>query len=392
MDDLLYKTSLMIPRHIAKIKSFIAMDILERLELRRAAGRPTISFSLGEPDLQPPESVRQACIGALERDFTKYTASQGLRELREAIALDYHRKYGVTVDPDQILVTGGTSPALLLTFSVLLDSGDNAIVSNPHYPCYPAFLSYLKAKPNTVKVFEEDGFQYRPEAIRKKITSKTKAILINSPSNPTGTLLPDRSMAAIADLASGKRWIVSDEIYHNLVYEGRERSILEFTNKAFVLNGFSKSYAMTGYRLGYVIVPKPFIRTMRILHQNFYISANSFVQKAGIAALQEGEKYLKKIRLIFDERRKVMLDGVRRLGFTVAVEPTGAFYVFANAKRFTKDSHRFALDLLEATDVGVTPGIDFGSGGEGYLRFSYAASVEKIREGLERIGGYLRTS
>jgi len=382
----------MIPRHIQKIKSFLAMDILEKLELRRAAGHPTISFSLGEPDLQPPESVRRACIVALEQDFTKYTATQGLPELREAIANDYLRKYSVIVDPDQILITGGTSPALLLAFSVLLEPGDNVIVSNPHYPCYPAFIEYLRGEPNYVRVHEEDGFQYRPEEIRKKITPKTKAILINSPSNPTGTLLPDDSMKAIADLAGKNLWIVSDEIYHNLVYEGRERSILEFTDRAFVLNGFSKSYAMTGYRLGFVIVPKPFVRTMRILHQNFYISANSFVQKAGIAALQEGEKYLRKTRQIFDERRKVMLEGVKKLGFTVAVEPTGAFYVFANAKHITNDSHKFALDLLEQTDVGVTPGIDFGSGGEGYIRFSYATSVEKIREGLERIGRYVGVS
>ncbi|HEX5037004.1 MAG TPA: pyridoxal phosphate-dependent aminotransferase [bacterium] len=380
----------MIPRHIQKIKSFLAMDIVEKLERRRAAGRPTISFSLGEPDVQPPESVRRACMHALEQDFTKYTSTQGLPELREAISADYKRKYDVTVDPNRILVTGGTSPALLLVFSVLLGPGDNAIVSNPHYPCYPAFVEYLKAKPNYVEVFEEDGFQYRPEEIEKKIGPKTKAILVNSPSNPTGTLLPDASMEAIAALADKNRWIVSDEIYHNLVYEGRERSILEFTDNAFVLNGFSKSYAMTGYRLGYVIAPKPFVRTMQILHQNFYISANSFVQKAGVAALQEGEKYLRKIRQIFDERRKVMLEGVEKLGFKVAVRPTGAFYVFANVKHLTNDSHAFALDLLEQTDVGVTPGIDFGSGGEGYLRFSYATSVEKIREGLERIERYLR--
>jgi len=379
----------MIPQHIQKIKSFLAMDILEKLEARRAAGRPTISFSLGEPDIQPPESVRRACLHALEQDFTKYTSTQGLPELREAISKDYFRKYGVTVDPDQILVTGGTSPALLLAFSVLLETGDNVIVSNPHYPCYPAFVEYLKGKPNYVKVFEEDGFQYRPEAIKKKITAKTKAILINSPSNPTGTLLSEEAMKAIADLTGKNRWIVSDEIYHNLVYEGRERSILEFTDKAFVLNGFSKSYAMTGYRLGFVIVPKPFVRTMQILHQNFYISANSFVQKAGVAALAEGEKYLRKIRQVFDERRKVMLEGVEKLGFKVAVRPTGAFYVFANVKHLTNDSHKFALDLLEQTDVGVTPGIDFGSGGEGYIRFSYATSVEKIREGLERILRYL---
>ncbi len=201
--------------------------------------------------------------------------------------------------------------------------------------------------------------------------------------------MTDETLKRIADLTSQKRWIISDEIYHGLVYKGRERSILEFTNRAFVINGFSKAYAMTGYRLGYLIAPKSFVRTLQILHQNFFISANSFVQKAGIAALQTSDDYFEKIRKSFDERRQVMLQGVKDLGFGVPVEPTGAFYIFANAKKFTKNSHRFALDLLDKTGVGVTPGIDFGSGGEGYIRFSYATSMENIKEGLRRIEKYL---
>ena len=381
----------MIPKHIHKIKSFIAMDILEALERRKAAGRPVISFSIGEPDLPPPEAAREACEQALEEDFTKYTSTQGLPELREEIAKHYQKKYGVSVDPEQIIVTGGTSPAMLLAFSVLLSEKDEVIISNPHYPCYPAFVEYVRGKTRFVRVREEDGFQYRSEEIKKKITKKTRAVLINSPSNPTGNLLSEEVMREIASFASAKRWIISDEIYHGLVYEGRERSILEFTDRAFVINGFSKAYAMTGFRLGYVIAPKPFIRTMQILHQNFFISANSFVQKAGIAALKEGEGHLQKMKSIFNERRKVMLAGVRRLGFTVAVEPTGAFYIFANAKKFTKNSYKFAFDLLNKTDVGVTPGIDFGSGGEGFIRFSYATSIENIKEGLRRIGRFLKT-
>lgn len=379
----------MIPDHIRKIKSFLAMDILERLEKRRGEGRPVISFSLGEPDLPPPASVQKACIRAVQEEFTRYTHSRGLPELRQEISTDYQKKYGVSVDPDQVIVTGGTSPAMLLVFSVLLSQGDEVILPNPHYPCYPAFVAFVRGKPRYVKVSEEDGFQYCPADIRKKISRKTRAILVNSPSNPTGTLLPDRSMKEIAAFASRNLWIVSDEIYHNLVYEGRERSILEFTNRAFVINGFSKAYAMTGYRLGYLIAPKPFVRTLQILHQNFFISANSFVQKAGIVALREGGPYLARARSVYNERRRVMLEGIRGLGLTVQVEPTGAFYIFANAKRFTKNSHKFALDLLEKTGVGVTPGIDFGSEGEGYLRFSYATSVENIREGLRRIKGHL---
>lgn len=379
----------MIPPHILKLKSFIAMDILEELERRRAAGRPVISFSIGEPDLPPADSVLETCKKAIEERFTKYTSSLGLMELRQEIAAHYQKKYGVQVDSEQVIVTEGTSPAMFLTFAVLLSPGDDVIVSNPHYPCYPAFIQFLKGRPNYVGVHEEDGFQYRPETIRKKITRRSRAIVINSPSNPTGNLLPEETMKEIAGLGSRNRWIISDEIYHGLVYEGRERSILEFTDQAFVLNGFSKAYAMTGFRLGYVIAPKPFIRTMQILHQNFYISANSFVQRAGITALREGQTHLQKMKAIFNERRKVMLAGLKQIGFTVSVEPTGAFYVFANAKKFTKNSFQFSWDLLKKTDVGVTPGIDFGTGGEGYLRFSYATSIENIREGLRRIGQFL---
>lgn len=366
------------------------MDILEELERRRAAGRPVISFSLGEPDLPPPEGAKAACIEALEGDFTKYTNSQGLLELRQEIARHYQKKYNVSVDPEQIIVTGGTSPAMLLAFSVLLGAGDEVILSNPHYPCYPAFVEYLRGKPVFVKVREEDSFQYRPSAIAKKIGKKTRAILINSPSNPTGYLMDDQTMKEISGFAEKNRWIVSDEIYHELVYEGKDRSILEFTDRAFVINGFSKAYAMTGFRLGFLIAPKPFIPTLKILQQNFFISANSFVQKAGIAALQEGEAYLKNTRKVFNERRLAMLEGVKRLGFGVTVPPTGAFYIFANAKKLTKDSYRFAMDLLDKTDVGVTPGVDFGSEGEGYLRFSYANSLENIEEGLRRIGRHLK--
>lgn len=380
----------MIPKHISRIKSFIAMDIMEEIERRKAAGRPVISFALGEPDLSPPESVSKACVQAIEEKFTKYTTAQGLPALREEIAAHYKKKYAVTIDPEQILVTEGSSPALLLILSVLLGTGSEVILSDPHYPCYPSFVSYLHGRPIYVRVHEEDGFQYRPEEIRKKISKKTAAILINSPSNPTGNLLPPEAMEMIADLTSKRRWIVSDEVYHGLVYEGKEHSILEFTDRAFVLNGFSKSYAMTGYRLGYLIAPKPFIRTLQILHQNLYIAANSFVQRAGIVALREGEAFLDQMRQTFDRRRRVMLEGVRRLGFTVRVTPTGAFYIFANAKKFTRDSKKFAFNLLRATDVGVTPGIDFGPAGEGFIRFSYATSVENIQEGLRRIGDYLK--
>ncbi|MGD9373548.1 MAG: aminotransferase class I/II-fold pyridoxal phosphate-dependent enzyme, partial [Desulfobacterales bacterium] len=242
-------------------------------------------------------------------------------------------------------------------------------------------------------VYEEDGFQYRPESIQEKIVQNTKAIFINSPSNPTGNLLSDTRMQKIAALAANPEspYIVSDEIYHGLVYEGKEHSILEFTDHAFVLNGFSKLFAMTGLRLGYVIAPRPFVRPMQKLQQNFFISANAMVQKAGIAALQEAQNDVIRMKKIYDERRRFMIGRLKEIGFGITVEPTGAFYVFANARHLSNDSYKLAFDILEKAHVGVAPGIDFGLNGEGYLRFSYANSLENIEEGMNRLETYLKT-
>jgi aspartate/methionine/tyrosine aminotransferase len=276
---------------------------------------------------------------------------------------------------------------MLSLFSVLLDKNDEVIISDPHYACYPNFIKYLDAKTITVPVFEEDGFQYRPEDIRAKISEKTKAILVNSPSNPTGTVLSKERMKAISTLGP---YIISDEIYHGLVYEGDENSILEFTDHAFVLNGFSKMYAMTGLRLGYMIVPKPFVRTIQKLQQNFFLAPNSVSQFAGIAALKYGHTDVERMRGIYNERRKFMVRRLREIGLGVAVEPTAAFYVFANARHISENSYDLAFDILEKAHIGVTPGIDFGKGGEGYLRFSYANSIENIAEGMNRLEKYVK--
>lgn len=237
-----------------------------------------------------------------------------------------------------------------------------------------------------VPVLEEDGFQYRPENISAAITSRTKAIMINSPMNPTGNLLNPETLQKIAAFSP---YIISDEIYHGLVYEGRAHSILEYTNKAFVLNGFSKLYAMTGLRLGYVIAPEEFVRPMQKLQQNLFICASSVAQKAGIAALQEADPDVERMKNVYNERRKYMIKRLRELGFRITIEPTGAFYVFVDARHLSSDSYKLAFDILEKAHVGVTPGIDFGSNGEGYLRFSYATSLEHIMEGLNRLENYL---
>ena len=378
---------MMISSKALEIPPFIVMDVMERaLELEQK-GEQVIHLEIGEPDFDTPQCIKDACCDALCDGETHYTHSLGLLELREAIAADYEKTYGVRVTPDRILIASGTSTAMLLLFSALLEPGDEVILPNPYYPCYPNIIKYVGGVPLFVDVLEEEGFQYLPEMISPKIGPRTKGILINSPSNPTGNLLSGERMEEIAQFSPP---IISDEIYHGLVYEGEVHTILEYTEDAFVINGFSKLYAMTGWRLGYLIAPKEFIRPMQRLQQNLFISPNSFVQLAAINALQEAEDDVRRMRETYDQRRKFMVKRLRELGFGIMVEPTGAFYILANAKRFSGDSYRFAFDILEEAKVGVAPGIDFGTNAEGFLRFSYARSMENIVEGMDRLEAYLR--
>ena len=377
----------MVSKRTEEMTSFIVMDVLEKACEMECRGVDIVHLEVGEPDFDTPECVKASCCKALRDGFTHYTHSLGMLPLREAISRYYHEKYGVDVDPGQIIVTSGSSPAIFMLFAALLEAGDEVIVSDPHYACYPNFIRFVQGRVVTVPVYEEDGFQYRPEAIKEKLSGRTQAIFINSPSNPTGNLLSAQRMQAIADMGP---YVVSDEIYHGLVYEGQEHSILEFTDRAFVINGFSKLFAMTGLRLGYVIAPKPFVRAIQKVHQNFFISANAAVQQAGITALQETAQDVARMRRIYDERRRYMIQRLKELGFGITVEPTGAFYVFVNARHLSHDSYKLAFDILEKACVGVTPGIDFGQNGEGYLRFSYANSLENIKEGLNRLEKYIR--
>lgn len=371
-----------------EISPFLAMEVLERARALEAEGADIIHLEVGEPDFDVPQCVKEACARAAAEGHTHYTHSLGSLELREAICEHYRRAYGVAVQPDQVVVTSGTSPAMLLLFAALVESGDEVILSDPAYACYPNYIRFAQGVPVTVPVYEEDGFQYRPEAVRERITPRTRAILINSPANPTGNLLTGERMQALAEMGP---WVVSDEVYHGLVYEGRERSILEFTDHAFVLNGFSKLYAMTGLRLGYLIAPREYVRPIQKMQQNFFICASSLAQQAGLAALTGAGEEVARMKAIYNQRRQFMLQGLRALGFGITVEPTGAFYVFANARHFSTDSLKLAFDILERAHVGVTPGIDFGPHGEGYLRFSYANSLEAIAEGLRRLERYLQS-
>ena len=313
-----------ISRRASGITPFLVMDILEAAHKLEAAGHEVIHLEIGEPDFDTPECIKEAAKKALADGETHYTHSLGLLALREAICEDLHGRYGATVDPGQVIVTQGTSPAMLLLFSTILEAGDEVILSDPAYACYDNFIRFAGAEPVRVPVSEDDSFQYRPEAIEAALTPRTRAVLLNSPANPTGTLLSAGRMDAIARLADQRgAFVVSDEIYHGLVYEGKEHSALEFSDRCFVLNGFSKLYAMTGWRLGYLVAPQEFIRPMQKLCQNFFISANSVAQRAGIAALKESAADVARMKAVYDERRRFLLPRLKALGLSVAHDPPG---------------------------------------------------------------------
>ncbi len=369
------------------VTPFLAMEVMERAKEMAAAGREIIYLCLGEPDFTTPPAILAATGQALAEGATSYTHSQGLIELRQEICRHYRDYYGVKIVPEQVIVSAGTSPLMLLLFSALLEDGDELILPDPGYACYPGFVKFAGGCPISVRTEAADGFQPRPDLVEPLLTEKTRGLLINSPSNPAGSILSGAEMQALAELPIP---IVSDEIYHGLTYEGEEHCILEFTEDAFVLGGFSKAYAMTGWRLGFLIAPLACVRTLQILHQNFLICANHFVQRGGIAALQQCQEDVAEMRRVYDQRRKELVRRLRELGFGVHFEPKGAFYVLADARHIDSDSQRLSLDILEKAGVAVTPGIDFGEGAEGFLRFSYTRPLDEIVTALERIEGYLQ--
>lgn len=368
------------------IPPFLVMEILERAQELQRQGRDVIHLEVGEPDFPTPDCIKEAALRALRDGRTQYSASVGILPLREAVCEYFFSRYGVEVTPDRVVVTSGTSPGILLALSSILEEGDEVILSNPHYACYPQFVNYVGGTPALVDVREETGFELEPARVRGRIGPRTKAILINSPANPTGHVMNGN---VIERIASTGPMVISDEIYHGLVYEGKEHSALEYTDDAFVLNGFSKLYSMTGWRLGYIVTPPRYQRLIQKMQQNFFIAANTFVQWAGIAALKEAQPDVDRMVACFDERRRLILRRIEQIGFGVAKRPTGAFYVLANARRFTDDSLKFAFEVLENAGVGIAPGVDFGSNAEGFVRFSYANSLENIEEGMNRLEDYL---
>jgi aspartate/methionine/tyrosine aminotransferase len=378
-------------RRAAAIEPFLAMEVLERAKELERDGASIVHLEVGEPDASPPPAVLAACTRALADGETHYTDSRGLPELRDAIAADKSARAGVPVEARHVLVTSGTSPAMLLVFGALIDPGDEVLIPTPHYPCYPNFVRFCGGTPVFVPTDPATGWQVDVDAVRRAQTSRTRALVVGSPANPTGAIQDEATLRALAALDVP---LVADEIYDGLLFDGaRAPSALACAERAWVLDGFSKRYAMTGFRLGYVIAPDAAaLRTLQVMQQSLFISASHFVQRAGLAALRDGEPARQSMVAAYQRRRSLLVDGLRKLGFLVPAPPRGAFYVFADARAFGADSRRLAFDLLERAHVAVTPGVDFGAAGEGWLRLSLSAPDAQIEEALARIGRALASA
>ncbi len=371
---------------INSMTPFIVMDVLEKAQTMENAGINIIHLEVGEPDFDVPSCIVDAAREAYSMGKTHYTHSLGDMTLRQNIASHYKHEYNVKVHPDQIVVTSGSSPAILMALMLLCEAGGEVIISNPGYACYRNFILACNGVPIDICLHAENEFRYDITELKKVISSKTRAIVINSPMNPTGTLLDKKQMQELAALNIP---IISDEIYHGLVYEGHAHSMLECSDEAFIINGFSKRYAMTGLRLGYLIAPEKYMRQLQTLQQNLFICAPSTAQQAGIAALTQAQPDVDRMCKIYNERRLYLIERLESMGFIIHSKPQGAFYVFTDARKFTNDVYNFAFDVLEKAHVGITPGIDFGTKGEGFVRFSYANSIENIKEGMNRLETYL---
>jgi aspartate/methionine/tyrosine aminotransferase len=370
------------------IRPFLVMEVLERaLELERE-GRSILHLEVGEPDFQTPEVIREAGIRAIRDGKTHYTHSLGHPALREAIAAWQKAQYGVRVRTDQIIVTSGSSAAMLLALGALLDPGDRVLLPDPGYACYPKFVRAFGGSPVGISLREEEAFQYPLDRLDRVLKKGARVIVLNSPSNPTGTVMTAKRIKALAQLAEGRAVILSDEIYHGLVYEGRAHCIREFSRESLVINGFSKLFAMTGWRLGYAILPAYLVRPVQKLQQNLYISAADFTQYAALAALTEAQAEVEAMRQEYDKRRRLVLEHLDKMNLGAAAPPTGAFYVWINVGRFTSNVYDFAFQILQEAGVAVTPGVDFGANGEGYIRICYANSISNLEEAMSRLSRF----
>ncbi|MGN2391783.1 pyridoxal phosphate-dependent aminotransferase [Pelomicrobium sp. G1] len=379
-------------RRMGAIRPFQVMELLARARALEAEGRSIVHMEIGEPDFDTPAPVAAAARRVLEGGSVPYTPAAGLPALREAIAGWYRRRYGVEVAPSRVLVTPGASGALLLAAGVLLDPGDRVLMADPSYPCNRNFVRFVGAESVGVPVGPESAYQLSPALIDAHWNGAVRAVMLASPSNPTGTVIAPETLQAIAAQVEprGARLIV-DEIYHGLTYGHEAGTALAVSSEAFVINSFSKYFGMTGWRLGWLVCPEGYGREAEKLAQNLFISAPTLSQHAALAAFTpECAEILEARRREFEGRRDFLVPALRSLGFDIPLVPQGAFYVYAGCGRLTSDSFRFCFDLLERAGVAVTPGVDFGEHrAREHVRFAYTNSLERLEEGIERLRRFL---
>ncbi len=378
---------------MADIEPFYVMELLGRANEMERNGESIIHMEVGEPDFNTPTPIGNAAKAAIEQGLTNYTNALGLPELREAISQFYQDRYHQTVDPGRVIVTSGASGALMLALGVIVGRDDEVLVADPGYPCNRHFIRFVEGRVRAIDVDENSAFQLNLESLKQHWGDHTVAAMVASPSNPTGTLIPEDELEAIHQFIQSKSgYLLVDEIYHNLTYDKQPPSAVRFNDNAIIINSFSKYFCMTGWRLGWMVVPEHMVRNIEKLAQNLYIAPSTISQYAALAAFTpENISILESRRAEFKTRRDYLLPELQRLGFKISHIPEGAFYLYANIGDLADDSVELANRLLEQAKVAVTPGIDFGHNNpRRYLRFAYTTSLEKLKEGVSRIEKVLR--
>jgi len=368
------------------VDPFIVMDVMEAARRAEAAGRHIIHMEVGQPGTPAPAGARAAVARELDEQAMGYTVALGLPDLRARIARLYKDWYNVDLDPERVIVTSGSSAAFLLAFNALFDSGDRVGIGAPGYPSYRQILKAQGMTPVMIEAAAENRLQLVPEDLPADLAG----LMVASPANPSGTMLDRESLAALiaAAQAQGTAFI-SDEIYHGIEYERKAVSALEVSDDVYVINSFSKYFSMTGWRIGWMVVPQDHVRVIERLAQNMFICAPHVSQVAALAAM-ECEAELQDNLAVYTENRRLMLEGLPKASFDKIAPPDGAFYVYADVSELTDDSRAFAAEILAGAGVAVTPGLDFDEArGAGTLRFSYARATEDIREGLRRLREFM---
>ncbi|WP_404440158.1 pyridoxal phosphate-dependent aminotransferase [Stutzerimonas chloritidismutans] len=376
------------------IEPFHVMALLARANELQASGRDVIHLEIGEPDFTTASPIVAAGQAALAAGHTRYTAARGLPQLREAIAGFYATRYQLSIDPERVLITPGGSGALLLTSSLLVDPGKHWLLADPGYPCNRHFLRLIEGAAQLVPVGADVRYQLTPDLVERYWDKDSVGALVASPANPTGTLLSRDELSALSAALKGRGGhLVVDEIYHGLTYGTDAASVLEADDAAFVLNSFSKYFGMTGWRLGWLVTPPDAVSELEKLAQNLYISAPTMAQHAALACFEPATlEILEARRAEFARRRDFLLPALRELGFGIAVEPEGAFYLYADISAFGGDAYSFCQHMLETQFVAITPGLDFGRHQAGHhVRFAYTQDLPRLQQAVERIAHGLQS-